>query len=108
MEMWPLAAHLKAALPWNWRTERSSASTEPLSNGAYGTRHRRTLQSVLQDTAASPLRVTDTPLTAPVWPAQDRSVYWSPAGGDALCSALAADQLCARTQPFPSEHQGYS
>ncbi len=61
--------HLKAAFPWNWSTARSSASTEPLSKGAYGTRHRRTVQSVLHETAALPSRVTDTPLTAFVCPA---------------------------------------
>ena len=88
-------AHLKAALPWNCRTERSSASTEPLSKGAYGTRHRRTVQSVLQDTAASPLRVTDTPLTAPVWPAQETSAFQGSAVEAPAAVRLTRNSSCS-------------
>lgn len=57
---------LKACLPWNSRVADASSSTGPADmNGAKGSLKSRTLQSVEQDTATSPLGAIEIPFTAP-------------------------------------------
>ena len=56
----------KACLPWNSITALASSATLPAaSKGAKGSLKRRTLQSVEQDTATSPLGAMETPRTGP-------------------------------------------
>ena len=57
---------LKACLPWNSITALASSATSPAaSKGAKGSLKRRTLQSVEQETATSPLGIIEMPRTGP-------------------------------------------
>ena len=54
-----------ALRPWNSSTAPVASATGPGAKGANGSLNRRTLQSVEQETTASPAGVTARPFTGP-------------------------------------------
>ena len=90
--------------PENSSTGCASSWTGPPSKGAKGTFHSLTVQSVEQETAASPSGVTLMPRTGPVWPTRRRRQRLAGTSHSRTSPSAAPDSRQLRRRGLRARH----